>query len=153
MKTLLQEIENTLEMSRDCWNRLDFAGLRQLWDPEEPEPTYLAEEALTPAFGWDEIEAYWDAAVTLNSEMQVEMHKLRVRPLSDDLATAMYELRWSCRFRNQPRRIGGDNRVTAIFRRRGGRWLFVQYVEAPLAPISYLRRFYERFGEDLPARG
>lgn len=41
IRRLTQEIEITLEVYRDCWARLDFAGLRQLWDSDEAEPTCL----------------------------------------------------------------------------------------------------------------
>ena len=48
---------------------------------------------------------------------------------------------------------GGDTRVTATFRHVDGAWRFIHYVEAPLAPIAYFKRFYERFAEAPPPRG
>lgn len=152
MDTLIQDIENTLEQYRACWSRLDFAGLRALWDTLEPEPTYLPEESASALFGWEQIETYWTATRAATRSIRIETWGLRARLIAPDLATAVYAMRWLGEFAGYARPIGGDTRVTAIFRRAAGGWRFIHYVEAPLAPIAYFRRCYERFAEAPPPR-
>jgi len=150
MNDLSQDIEKTLENYRECWSRLDFEGLRALWDAEEAEPTYLPEEVDRPMFDWGGIETYWEATRSATRRIRLETANLRVRLIAEDLATAVYDLRWLGEFAAYSKPIGGDTRVTAIFRRRPAGWRFIHYVEAPLAPIVYFRRLYERFGEAPP---
>jgi hypothetical protein len=153
MNSISREIERTLELYRTCWERLDFAGLRQLWDPDEPEPTYLAEESSSVLFGWEAIEEYWSATRAATRCIRIETWGLRTRLVAPGLATAVYEMRWVGEFAGYARPIGGDTRVTAIFRHVDGAWRFIHYVEAPLAPIAYFKRFYERFADAPPPRG
>jgi len=152
MSNPLEGIEKTLEQYRDCWARLDFEGLRALWDSEEPEPTYLPEEVDSPLFDWDQIEAYWAATRAATRRIRLETWNLRVREIGPGLATAVYDMRWVGDFQGHARTIGGDTRVTAIFRHRSDGWRFIHYVEAPLAPIVYIKRFYERFADSPPAK-
>ena len=153
MNILLQEIEKTIEAYRSCWARLDFSGLKQLWDATEGTPCYLPEEAPNALTGWAQIEEYWAGTRSVTRSIEIQTSSLQVQPLAPDLAAALFEMRWVGEFAGYASPIGGDTRVSAIFRRCNGDWKFIHYVEAPLAPIAYFRRFYERFGSDRPARG
>jgi len=152
MKILAQEIEETVEKYRDCWARLDFVGMRSLWDPDEADPLYLPEELGQALVGWEPIEQYWSATREATSTIRLETWNLHARTLGPGLAAAVYEMRWIGDFAGYSRPIGGDTRVAAIFRRRDGAWRFIQYVEAPLAPIVYFRRSYEWFAESPPRK-
>ena len=44
------------------WNSQDFSTLLELWDPNEPYPTYLAEEQAQWFIGWDRLREYLDPA-------------------------------------------------------------------------------------------
>ena len=135
---------------RECWAQLDFAGLRQLWDDGEPAPVYIAEEAPAPLLDWDAIEAYWGATRGATRSLRIETWNLVVRELPEGLASAVYDMRWIGDFTGYPRPIGGDLRVSALFRARPRGWRFIHYVEAPLAPIAYFKRSYERFAAAPP---
>jgi hypothetical protein len=41
------------------WCALDFAGLADLWERDNPPPTYLAEEYAAPLIGADELDRHW----------------------------------------------------------------------------------------------
>lgn len=151
IRRLTQEIEITLEVYRECWARLDFAGLRQLWDADEAEPTYLPEESDGPMFNWDDIERYWAATRAATRTIRLETWDLRARSIAAGLATAVYRMRWIGEFDTYRAPIGGDTRVTAILRHRPQGWRFIHYVEAPLAPIVYFKRCYEHFAVIPPA--
>ncbi len=152
MSDIRQAIEITLERYRDCWSRLDFEGLRGLWDTEEPAPLYIPEESPAPLLDWARIEAYWTATRAATRGIRIETWNLVARELPEGLASACYDMRWVGEFAGYARPIGGELRVSALFRARPGGWRFIQYVEAPLAPIAYFKRGYERFAEAPPAK-
>ncbi len=152
IKDLAQDIEQTIEQYRICWSRLDFDRLRSLWDPDEAAPLYLPEEVGQALIGWDAIEAYWSATRQATAAIRLETWNLHARELGPGLASAVFDMRWIGEFSGHPRPIGGDTRVAAVFRWRDGGWRFIQYVEAPLAPIVYFRHSYERFAEAPPRK-
>jgi hypothetical protein len=152
MSDIAQAIENTLERYRDCWSRLDFDELRGLWDTDEPAPLYIPEESSAALFEWPQIDAYWAATRKATRSIRIETWNLVVRELPEGLASACYDMRWSGEFTGYARPIGGELRVSALFRARPGGWRFIHYVEAPLAPIAYFKRSYERFAQAPPPK-
>ncbi len=152
MSEVRQDIESIVADYRDCWARLDFERLRGLWDTDDAEPLYVAEEAAAPMLDWPAIEAYWRSTRAATESIRISTSNLCVRALGDRLASAVYDMRWVGRFRTHPRPIGGELRVAAMFRHKPAGWRFLHYVEAPLAPIVYFRRSYERFAEASPSQ-
>ena len=139
---LQQEIGAVLRQLEKYWGELDFSGVRSLWDPEETEPYYLPEESEALLVGWPEVEAYWERTKAAVNSMSMRTWGLKVRRLQDDLAVAVYDMHWGGDFDGYSRPIGGENRVTAIFRHTKHGWRFCHYVEAPMAPMVYLQRLY-----------
>ena len=127
---------------QQCWRNLNFAGIRALWD-QSRAPIYLAEEAEQVHTTWAELEAYWQATTQSIERLQMRIEALQLIALSPELISAVYKMHWNGVVRGMPRPVGGDNRVVATLRRTAAGWRFVQYVEAPLAPIVYMRKLYE----------
>lgn len=152
MSDIRQDIERVLADYCDCWSRLDFSGLGRWWDRNAAGLLYIAEEAPAPLFDFEGIEAYWCATRAATETIRIETWNLRARQLPEGLASAVYAMRWIGRFAGYAKPIGGELRVAALLRRRADGWRFTQYVEAPLAPIVYFRRAYERFAADPPPR-
>jgi len=140
---LTHEIEAVLGQLAACWNRMELTAIRELWDPEETEPFYLPEEAEALLDSWEAIEAYWANTKATISRLSMRTWDVRAKLLAPNLAVAVYRMHWNGAVTGYPAPLGGDNRVTAIFRRRGETWRFCHYIEAPLAPMLYLRRLYE----------
>ena len=137
MQEIQQEIEALLEQLSGFWNRSELSGIRTT------EPCYLPEESAEPLIGWEQIEGYWSQTLTIISKLSMRIWDLRLKRLSDDLVVALYQMHWNARVSGYPEPVGGDNRVTAIFRHTSEGWRFCHYVEAPLAPILYMRKLYE----------
>ena len=152
MSDISQALEITLKRYRDCWSRLDFEGLRGLWDVGEHAPLYIPEESPAPLFDWPQIDSYWAATRRATRSIRIETWNLVARELPEGLASACYDMRWLGEFAGYARPIGGELRVSALFRARPAGWLFIHYVEAPLAPIAYFKRSYERFAEAPPPK-
>ena len=137
-----EQLGGVLKDLAGYWGNLDFAGVRSLWDPEADRPFYLPEESEQLLVGWDAIEAYWAKTKATISRLSMRIWDLQARLLEPDLAVAVYQMHWNGDVSAYGRALGGENRVTAIFRRRGQRWYFCHYVEAPLAPMLYVQRLY-----------
>lgn len=150
MSIIVQDIEKTIEIYERCWSALDFSGLRRLWDGDEPLPVYLPEEAPAALYGYEAIEAYWAATAKAARSMRLSTAGLKVQPLAVDLVAITYDMRWICEYGPSPNPLGGDVRVSAVLRRRNDGWRFIRYIEAPMAPLPYLRRLYEQFAAQPP---
>jgi hypothetical protein len=151
--TSRDEIAATLQDLQRAWNALDFALLRGLWDPSR-EPIYFAEEAPQPRLDWQSLQAYWDLTARTIARMGMRFTSdVEMRELAPGLVSVVYAMHWDALVVGQSKAIGGENRVCATLRRTKAGWKFVQYVEAPLAPITYVKWLYERsatpgFGRD-----
>lgn len=143
MVQLTEEIEALLEELVERWKSMRLPEIRELWDGNEREPYYLPEEAEEPLIGWDDIEAYWQRTMAAIPRLTMRIWEVRVKPLAPDLAVALYRMHWNAEVKGFAEPLGGDNRVTAIFRNTDEGWRFCHYVEAPLAPITYMRQLYE----------
>lgn len=134
-------IEAQLRKLEDCWQRMDFADLRSLWDQSQP-PLYLAEETESPSLTWAALEQYWAATSASATHAQIQIKNIRYHALTADIVSAFYDMHWDVAIKNA-RALGGDNRVCTTFRRMPAGWRIVQYIEAPLAPVMYMKKLYE----------
>lgn len=142
MSTPTQEIEATLTELCGCWNRLDQPAIRDLWDSEETEPYFLPQEIKDPIIGWNALEAYYATAQARLVRCSMRIWDVHAKPLSPDLAVALYQMHWNGEIKGFDHLFGIDSRVTALFRKRDDRWLICHYVEAPAAPMLHLQKYY-----------
>lgn len=134
----------------EAWDRQDYARMRrEFWDPEEAEPWYVPEEVAEPLIGWQAIEQYWATNRRIMRCVRVRYSDIRVKPVAGhaDQAVALFALRWDAELKDWPAPLGGFNRVTANLRLTGDGWRLTHYIEAPMAPITYIRTLVERHGD------
>lgn len=143
MSDVSAEIDALLVQAKEYWHVQNYAGLKSLWDPDEKEPWYQPEETEELLVGWPAIEGYWANNLKVMSKITVSYGKARAKLIAPDLAVAVFDLRWDAALIGRAP-LGGDNRTTAIFRKKKDGWRFCHYVEAPLAPIMYMRKLYEK---------
>ena len=153
MTSPTREIEDLLAALTMRWNGLELQRIRELWDPDEQEPYYLPEESEDPLIGWDAIEAYWRKTQATISRLSMRTWDVQAKLIGPDLAVALYQMHWNGEVEGYPKPMGGDNRVTALFRKTPAGWRFFHYVEAPLAPMIYFRRLYELDADEDFVRG
>lgn len=138
-----QAIETALGELEQAWRTLDFERIRSLWDVSRA-PLYQAEEALEPCTSWAQLDAYWARTRSGIAHMGLRIERpIRFHAVDDELVTALYDMHWDALVKGDARPMGGDNRVFNTFRRTPAGWRMTHYVEAPLAPILYVRRLYE----------
>jgi len=142
--SLTTEIRAFLDDYIAHWNAYDVARLRALWDSEEENPIYVAEEA-DVLYGWPALERYW-AVDRSSSERLIKYGNLETKEAAPGVAIAFYQLSWNVYLRNirlYPKPIGGTVRVSALLRRKPEGWRLFHYVEAPLAAMIQVRRALE----------
>lgn len=145
---LARELQPLFDAVADCFAANDFAALRGLWEADAA-PFYIAEEHEPPISGWDGLEAYWRATEAINNGYSGRYEVVAAKRLGAGHAVAQFTLRWRILVAGQPEAYGGFNRGQAVVAETAEGWRFAAYAEAPLAPITYLRKLYFRVGREL----
>lgn len=127
-----------------AWNVYDVPAMRALWDEEEENVLYLAEEC-EPHHGWPAILAYWGVDRS-KAERLLTWRDLTAIQAGDDVAIAFFHCNWSTYLpgnRLYPKPFGGPVRISMTLRRKPGGWRAFHYVECPLASLIQIRKAHE----------
>ncbi len=160
MSTLAEDIQTVLDTYVAHWNEYNADAMIALWDRDEPEPIYVAEE-IDPLRGWDALERYWRGADPATTEHLITTRDLTVREIAPGVAHAFWQMGWNVYFSTErlyAKPIGGEVRTTALLRKKPDGWKFFHWIEAPLASLIQLKRAHEqavdpRLLEKLRAKG
>jgi uncharacterized protein (TIGR02246 family) len=106
----------------------DVARAKALWDPEADDRIYVGAELTAPVVGRAALEAYYDGLMKMLVLSRGEVGDVRVRDLGDHLAYVVTHIDWT--FSMSGQRVETPIRMTALLRRRGGRWRFIQMHES-----------------------
>ncbi len=142
---LSAEIAQFLETYAEAYNIQDFETLLGMWDGNFAEPIYMAEEVDPPLHGWDRINKYFNPVpgVQILDGIRNEYTEVRASYLSDDIAVATYRLDFDIKVVRQEAMSSWD-RILAVFRKVDGDWKLVAYAEAPMAPLTMVRRMLHK---------
>lgn len=150
---LSAEIQAFLDRYAEVYNRQDYPALLAMWDRDDANPIYIAEEVDPPLQGWNLINAYFNPkpGVQVLDGIRNEYTNVKAHYLAPDLAIATYRLRFDIKVKNMKPMSSWD-RVMAVFRRKDGEWKLTAYAEAPMAPLTMVRKMLEQavpadFGE------
>ena len=138
-----EEIAAVLEQLQQYWGRMDLKSIAGLWDTADPNPFYLPEEVEQPLCDWASIHAYWDKTMSMIPRLEMRIWDLQAVPIGEDLVWAFYQFHWDAKVVGYAKPVGADNRAVALFRKLPEGWRICRYVEAPLAPILFMRKLYE----------
>ena len=127
------EIGSVIAALCNCWNRVALGEIEQLWDADDDLPFCLPQEVEAPLIGRAGLRLYLVKAGARLDAAAMRTWNLNVKPLSGDLAVALYEMHWNGAIHGFNRPVGVDTRVTAIFRRKPEGWRICHYVEAPVS--------------------
>jgi hypothetical protein len=146
------DISAFLASYRAAWNAHEIEKLDRFWDTKEPAPIYLAEESRSAAMAWPAIRAYWKETAKAIERIEVNYSNIRTTAPSDGAITVVMDMRWDAKW-DGGNFTGGDNRVVARLRQTPEGWRLISWVEAPLAPIVYMRQLYRQsVPEDVKTR-
>jgi len=145
MPDLQQEIEALFKAYERIWNSQDLARLKELWDADDPDPFYLAEEQDDWKFGWEAVERYWvpNPGKSFLDSMMIDYRDFRVKQIAPDLAICACWVRHDMKLKGPHKPTGGDARVMGVFRKKPEGWRFIAYMEGPMSPALYVMKLYE----------
>lgn len=141
---LSAELQAWLDVYAVIYNRQDYPALLKLWDQDDPDVVYMAEEIDPPMHGWGKLNAYFNPkpGVQVLDGIRNRYTEVRARYLAPDLALATYKLEFDIKVKGMKPMSSWD-RVMAVFRRKDGQWKMVAYGEAPMAPLTMVRRMLQ----------
>lgn len=130
----------------------DFAAVRALWLPDLPAPLYIAEEHHTVMDSWQKVEDYWRLTGAALSHLRAKFTPTHAVALNDSQQLVSFELTWLASIgTEQP--VAGTLRAAAICERTAAGWRIRAWIEAPLAPIVYMRELYYGVAKSLSVDG
>lgn len=130
----------------------DFAAVRALWVEDLRAPFYLAEEHDEFMDSWDKVENYWRLTARSLSHLRARFVPRTSVPLDEHRRLVGFELTWLAAIGSEPP-VAGTLRAAAICERGADGWRIRAWIEAPLAPIVYMRRLYQGVARELSADG
>jgi len=139
------DVKAVIHDTAERWNSQDFATILELWDPDEPFPTYLAEEQAQWFIGWERLRGYLDPARP-NPAIEVireEMSNIHVKLIAPDLAIAVWDLHFEMKI-IAAHPIGENVRVSAVLRRTDAGWRYIHWAESPKTAMVYIEDLFER---------
>jgi hypothetical protein len=142
---LHRELAEFLDAYFAAWNVYDVPAMRALWDLDEEQVIYLAEEC-EPHIGWPAIESYWGVDRSA-AERMLTWRDLTAVMAGADVAIAFFHCNWSTYLRGNrlyPKPFGGPVRISMALRRKQTGWRAFHYIEAPLASLVQVRRAHEQ---------
>jgi ketosteroid isomerase-like protein len=136
--TLDVEIAAFLARYAIAYNRQDYDALLGMWDTDDANAFYMAEEIDPPMHGWKTIRAYFSRTGVLDG-IRNEYSNVRAHYVAPDVAVATYRLRFDIKIKNM-QALSSWDRIMAVFRRKNGEWKMIAYAEAPQAPLTMIRK-------------
>jgi hypothetical protein len=141
---LTAELAAFLDEYAALWDTQEPARLIELWDQDDPEPFYLAEEQDDWRIGWEQVKGYWNPPGESSTvSIRMRFDGVQARWLAPDLAFAKFWIRFDTRMTFLPGAIGTDARASAIFRQTAAGWRLLTWAESPGSPILYIQRLYQ----------
>ncbi len=145
-------VTETLARYAEAWAARDPHALAAHWDRNGADPLYIAEEVDDVFTSHTEIDAYWVRSFAYIEAIALGFGDPTFKPVGDDHLMATFDMRWDLKIVDGDA-MGGDVRAVATFVRLepsaadtdpdaapGSHWKLTSWVEAPLAPVVYLRK-------------
>jgi ketosteroid isomerase-like protein len=113
-----------------CWSSLDFAGLADLWERDDPRPIYVGDEYAAPLIGNDELDRHWARVASRLKRASVSstLHEFDV--VDDTVVRALLLSRWRLTGRDADVERTGASWVTWFLVRRGERLRIFHQMES-----------------------
>jgi uncharacterized protein (TIGR02246 family) len=137
-----QALDALIARYRAAWCARDFAALATLF-VDDDATVYLAEEIAEPAVGTAAIRRYFDTCARVLTSMDVSTGAPHVCVLGPDAWALFFPMRWRLSA-GEAAPLAGRVHVSAVVVRDAGALRFVQYVEAPLGALPFVRAAYAR---------
>jgi hypothetical protein len=123
------ELEAVLAQHDRYWSVVDMAGLRELWDLNDPAAMYFGDEYRDPVIGRYALTRHWSRLASRLHKADVRSSVTSLAPLADDLLIAVIDVHWRFGDAGDSATRHGSSWVVATLRRTDAGLRFVSYVE------------------------
>lgn len=112
------------------WSSLDFVGVADLWERDDPQPIYVGDEYAAPLIGDDELDRHWARVASRVKAASVSstLHEFDV--VDDAVVRALLLSRWRLTGRESDVERTGASWITWLLVRRGGRYRIFHQMES-----------------------
>ncbi len=88
------EVSDLVREYDKLWSSLDFVGLADLWERDDPQPIYVGDEYAAPLIGNDELDRHWArvASRLKSASVSSTLHEFDV--VDDTVVRALLLSRW-----------------------------------------------------------
>lgn len=137
---LTGEISAFLVDYADAYNNQNYRGLKSMWF-DDGNPIYMAEEVPFPMYGKARFDNYLNPVPgkKILEGIDNRYSEVRAKHLTPDIAVATYRIDYDMKLVGMSA-LGGWDRVIAVFRKAEGDWKLTAYAEAPMGPMSMVRK-------------
>ena len=114
----------------ECWSRLDFGCLADLWERGDPQPIYVGDEYAAPLIGNDELDRHWArvAGRLKRASVSSTLHEFDV--VDDTVVRALLLSRWRLMGRESDVERTGVSWITWFLVQRDGRFRIFHQMES-----------------------
>jgi hypothetical protein len=112
------------------WSTLDFVGLADLWEHDDPQPIYVGDEYAAPLIGTDDLDRHWARVASRVKAASVSSTLLEFDVVDDTVARALLLSRWSLTGRESDVQRTGASWITWLLVRRGERYRIFHQMES-----------------------
>lgn len=149
---LCSEVADLFAALQRHYGEKDFAAVRGLWLPDLVTPFYIAEEHGEVMQSWEQIERYWRITSESLAHLRARFEPRACVPLAGAQQLVYFDLTWLARV-GDTAPVAGTLRAVAICEQTPSGWRIRAWIEAPLAPIVYMRALYEGVARQLTVDG
>ena len=129
----LSDVSDLVREYDKLWSSLDFVGLADLWERDDPRPIYVGDEYAAPLIGADELDRHWariasrlKAAVVTSTLHECDV----LEDTSGTLVRALLLSRWTLTAREADVQRTGASWITWLLVRRGERFRIFHQMES-----------------------
>ena len=126
----LPDVSDLVREYDQCWSRLDFVGLADLWERDDPAPIYVGDEYAAPLIGTDELDRHWARVASRLKAASVTSTLHECDVVDDTVVRALLLSRWTLTGREADVGRTGASWVTWFLVRRGERLRIFHQMES-----------------------
>lgn len=140
---LADEIAAFLVDYQVAYNNQDYRAVKSMW-VDDGNPIYMAEEVPFPLYGKDRMDNYFNPVPgrRILDGIDNRYSEVRAKYVAPNIAVATYRLDYDIKLVGMPASHGW-NRIMAVFARADDGWKLSAYTEAPMGPMTMVRKMMQ----------
>jgi hypothetical protein len=114
----------------DCWSRLDFVALADLWERTDPPPIYVGDEYAEPLIGAGELDRHWARIAGRIKSASVTSTLHEYDAVGETVLRAVVLSRWRLTSTESDVQRSGASWITWLLVRRGRTYRIFHQMES-----------------------